>query len=52
MAISACLRDLADVLELIRLLNLPRDFVGELHPCVRGKFDELWQSAQSAAGDE
>jgi hypothetical protein len=46
------LRDLADVLELIRVLDLPRDFAGQLHPYVRETFDELWQSAQSAAGEE
>jgi hypothetical protein len=46
------LRDLADVLEVIRRLELPRDFAGQLHPYVRAKFDELWVSAQSGADEE
>ena len=40
------LRDLADVLELIRVRGLPADFAGELNPYVRTKFDELWRAAQ------
>lgn len=40
------LRDLADVLELIRALALPRDFASCLDPSVAAKFDELWQAAQ------
>jgi hypothetical protein len=43
------LRDLADVLELIRAAPLPASFVNELDPYVRGKYAELWQAAQ--AGD-
>jgi len=45
------LRDLADVLELIRILSLPRETAESLDPSVRAKFDELWQAAQSAAGE-
>jgi hypothetical protein len=40
------LRDLADVLEIIRLQRLPEDFAAGLHPFVRDKFRELWQAAQ------
>jgi hypothetical protein len=40
------LRDLADVLEIIRLLRLPADFAARLDPSVRDKFRELWQAAQ------
>ena len=36
------LKDLSDVLELIKLLNLPAEFAEKLHPYVRGKFAELW----------
>jgi len=36
------LRDLADVQELIRVLELPRDYSDQLHPYVRAKFSELW----------
>lgn len=41
------LRDLADVLELIRVNALPQDYAGGLHPYVRDKFLELWQAAQT-----
>jgi hypothetical protein len=40
------LRDLADVLEIIRLQHLPEDFAARLDPSVRDKFRELWQAAQ------
>ncbi len=42
------LRDLADVLELIRALSLPRDLSQSLDPSVRAKYEELWQAAQTA----
>jgi hypothetical protein len=42
------LRDLADVLEVIRLQRLPEDFAARLDPSVRDKFRELWQAAQHA----
>ena len=42
------LRDLADVLEIIRLQRLPEDFAARLDPFVRDKFRELWQAAQHA----
>jgi hypothetical protein len=41
------LRDLADVQELIRTLNLPQDYQEQLDPYVRGKFAELWQGVQA-----
>ena len=41
------LRDLADVLEIIRIRELSRDFAGQLAEFVRAKFDELWIAAQS-----
>jgi hypothetical protein len=40
------LKDLADVLEVIRALGLPRELGHELDPWVRDKYDELWQAAQ------
>lgn len=46
------LRDLADVLELIRILSLPRETAESLDPSVRAKFDELWLAAQSAPSAE
>jgi hypothetical protein len=42
------LRDLADVLEVIRIQRLPESFAAELDPSVRDKFRELWQAAQQA----
>lgn len=39
-------RDLDDVIQLIRVNALGQDFVDQLHPYVREKFAELWQSAQ------
>ena len=40
------LRDLADVLELIKALKLPADFVQRLNPYVQAKYRELWQAAE------
>lgn len=40
------LKDLADVLELIRALNLPADLSADLNPYVQEKYLELWRSAQ------
>lgn len=42
------LRDLADVLELVRAAGLPRELAGELDPSVREKYDELWRAAQAS----
>jgi hypothetical protein len=41
------LKDLADVLELIRHLVLPRDMAESLDGSVRAKYEELWQAAQT-----
>jgi hypothetical protein len=38
------LKDLADVQELIRLLDLPLDFADRLQPFVREKYNELWRA--------
>ena len=40
------LKDIADVLELIRLLKPPSGFADQLDPSVRGKFLELWTLIQ------
>jgi hypothetical protein len=42
------LRDLADVLELIRTSHLPVEFAEQLDPSVRQKYRELWEAAQAA----
>ena len=44
------LRDLADVIELVRVNSLSREFSVSLDPYVREKYLELWQAAQ--AGDD
>jgi hypothetical protein len=41
------LRDLADVLELIRAADLPVELADELDPFVREKYLELWRAAQT-----
>lgn len=45
------LRDLADVIELIRVNALEEKLAESLHPYVREKFRELWRAAQ-ASDDE
>lgn len=40
------LRDLADVIELIRVNALGEELAESLHPYVRAKYLELWQAAQ------
>lgn len=41
------LRDLADVLELIRVAGLPAELADALDPFVRAKYLELWRAAQT-----
>jgi len=43
---SERMKDLADVQELIKILNLPASFAQNLNPFVREKFDELWRAAR------
>jgi hypothetical protein len=45
------LRDLADILELIRVARLPRDLAQSLDPSVREKYLELWVAAQGAPAE-
>lgn len=40
------LKDLSDVLELIKTLNLPLEFASELDAYVRDKFEELWRESR------
>jgi hypothetical protein len=42
------LKDLADVLELVRALSLPRDLAASLDGSVRAKYEELWEAAQAS----
>jgi hypothetical protein len=41
------LKDLADVLEIIRAVELPEAFADQLNPYVREKYRELWRAAQT-----
>ncbi len=40
------MKDIVDVLELIKILALPRDFVQQLAPYVQDKFVELWTASR------
>jgi len=42
------LKDLADVIELIKVRGLPARFAEELNPYVRDKYLELWRSVRDA----
>jgi len=39
-------QDLVDVMELVRALDLPREFADGLDPSVRAEFDKQWQLAR------
>lgn len=41
------LKDLADVLELVRAAKLPAELAARLNPYVRDKYLELWRAAQT-----
>jgi hypothetical protein len=43
------LKDLSDVLELIKILSLPIEFADQLDPFVQGKFTELWKAVGQSA---
>jgi hypothetical protein len=42
------LKDLGDVIELIKALGLTEQFAEELNPYVRGKYRELWQAIRES----
>lgn len=46
------MKDLTDVLELIRAAKLSRELSRELDESVRAKYDELWRAAASAPPGE
>lgn len=46
------LRDLADVLELIRVTDLPLELAVDLDESVREKYRELWLAAHESQDDE
>jgi hypothetical protein len=43
------MKDLVDVVELVKVLGLPRDFGAKLNEYVRPKYDELWDGLRSSA---
>ncbi len=45
------LKDLADVQELIRVLQLPTEFAENLNPFVREKYSELWSGVRQDQSD-
>ena len=45
---AARLKDLSDAQEMIRVLDLPRDFAAQINPFVRDKFEELWDAVHNA----
>jgi hypothetical protein len=45
--VQRALKRLADVLELVRALSLPRDLAASLDASVRAKYEELWEAAQT-----
>jgi hypothetical protein len=40
------MRDLADAIELIKILKLPADFTDQLNPFVRDRYAEYWPELQ------
>jgi hypothetical protein len=48
MSAPSRLKDLADVLELVRAVGLPEELAEELDASVREKYRELWRAAQGA----
>jgi hypothetical protein len=46
------LKDLADVLELIRAASLPKELASRLDPSVQPKYLELWSAAQAAPRED
>jgi len=46
------LKDLADVVELIKALKLPAEFAEKIDPYVREKFMELWTGIQEAPAEQ
>ncbi len=43
------MKDLADVVEMIKVLDLPRDFAGKLNAFVQDKYRQLWEDAHPPA---
>ncbi len=39
-------KDITDVIELIKVVNLPADFASKLNPFVRDRFVEIWTELQ------
>jgi len=46
------LKDLADVMELIKALGLAAEFADQLDPFVQDKYEELWRGSREAMDDK
>ena len=46
------LKELGDVLEMIRVIEPPRELAEKLDPSVRDKYLEFWDAIQSAPPEE
>ena len=44
-------RDIADVQDMMRVLDLPADLAGDLDPSVRDSYTELWNELQAGPSD-
>jgi hypothetical protein len=47
MTVATRLKDLADVQQIIQVLNPPRDLAAQLNPFVRAKYLELWDGVEA-----
>jgi hypothetical protein len=47
MTVATRLKDLADVQQIIQILNPPRDLAAQLNPFVRAKYLELWDGVEA-----
>jgi hypothetical protein len=43
-------KDITDIIELVKALNLPADFADKLNPYVRDRFTEIWTGLQEPTG--
>lgn len=40
-------KDLADVQQMIQVMNLPREFASQVHPFVQAQYEELWDEVEA-----
>ena len=49
--LQGCLKDLADVQEMIRTLNLPLDLADQLNPFVQESYRQMWRQVHDAPAE-